>query len=114
VLGFVPPAYNPSARTWLRSAWKFYYRHQFPRVQELILIASTAPGTAQVPGWPHREDHRSVRTEERQAGVFASGWIEGDQGYLVGRTNIILARIGSILVADDWAGAIYRISYSKK
>jgi hypothetical protein len=25
-----------------------------------------------------------------------------------------IARPGSILVADDWAGAIYRINYSKK
>ena len=27
--------------------------------------------------------------------------------------DIILNKDGSILVADDWAGAIYRISYSK-
>jgi glucose/arabinose dehydrogenase len=46
--------------------------------------------------------------------VFASGWIEGDQGYLGRPDDIILSKDGSILVADDWAGAIYRISYSKK
>jgi glucose/arabinose dehydrogenase len=45
--------------------------------------------------------------------VFASGWIEGDQGYLGRPDDIILNKDGSILVADDWAGAIYRISYSK-
>ena len=45
--------------------------------------------------------------------VFASGWIEGDQGYLGRPDDIILAKDGSILVADDWAGAVYRISYSK-
>jgi hypothetical protein len=28
--------------------------------------------------------------------------------------NQIRAKNGSILVTDDWAGAIYRISYSKK
>ena len=27
--------------------------------------------------------------------------------------GIVLAKDGSILVADDWAGAIYRISYKK-
>ena len=27
--------------------------------------------------------------------------------------GIVLANDGSILVADDWAGAIYRISYKK-
>ena len=46
--------------------------------------------------------------------VFASGWLEGDQGYLGRPNDIIIAKDGSILVADDWAGAIYRISYSKK
>ena len=46
--------------------------------------------------------------------VFASGWLEGDQGYLGRPADIVLAKDGSILVADDWAGAIYRISYSKK
>ncbi len=46
--------------------------------------------------------------------IFATGRIEGDQGYLGRPADIILAKDGSILVADDWAGAIYRISYSKK
>ena len=46
--------------------------------------------------------------------VFASGWLEGDQGYLGRPNDILLDKDGSILVADDWAGAIYRISYSKK
>jgi glucose/arabinose dehydrogenase len=45
--------------------------------------------------------------------VFASGWLEGDQGYLGRPADIILDKDGSILVADDWAGAIYRISYKK-
>ncbi len=45
--------------------------------------------------------------------VFASGWIEGKQGYTGRPADIVLAKDGSILVADDWAGAIYRISYSK-
>ncbi|MBN9005412.1 MAG: PQQ-dependent sugar dehydrogenase [Rhizobiales bacterium] len=45
--------------------------------------------------------------------VLASGWIEGKQGYTGRPADIVLAKDGSILVADDWAGAIYRISYSK-
>jgi len=36
--------------------------------------------------------------------VFASGWLEGDQGYLGRPADIVLATDGSILVADDWAG----------
>ncbi len=45
--------------------------------------------------------------------VFASGWIEGKQGYKGRPADIIVAKDGSLLVADDWAGAIYRISYKK-
>ena len=45
--------------------------------------------------------------------VFASGWINGDQSYTGRPADILLAPDGSILVADDWAGAIYRISYAK-
>lgn len=45
--------------------------------------------------------------------VFASGWIEGKQNYLGRPADIVQAKDGSILIADDWAGAIYRISYDK-
>jgi glucose/arabinose dehydrogenase len=45
--------------------------------------------------------------------VFASGWINGDQSYTGRPADVVLAKDGSMLVADDWAGAIYRISYGK-
>jgi glucose/arabinose dehydrogenase len=45
--------------------------------------------------------------------VFAEGWLSGKQDYSGRPADIILAKDGSLLVADDWAGAIYRISYSK-
>jgi glucose/arabinose dehydrogenase len=53
-------------------------------------------------------DGKNPKTE-----VFASGWIEGKQTYLGRPADIIEAKDGSILIADDWAGAIYRISYDK-
>lgn len=53
-------------------------------------------------------DGKNPKTE-----VFASGWIEGKQNYLGRPADIIQAKDGAILVADDWAGAIYRISYDK-
>jgi glucose/arabinose dehydrogenase len=44
---------------------------------------------------------------------FASGWI-GPDGKYRGRPNDVLqAKDGSLLVADDFANAIYRISYAK-
>ena len=54
------------------------------------------------------EQGKDVRHE-----VFAEGWIEGQQGYLGRPNDVILARDGSLLVSDDWAGAIYQISYAK-
>ena len=45
--------------------------------------------------------------------VFADGWITGEREYAGRPTDILLAKDGSMLVADDWAGAIYRISYAK-
>jgi len=45
--------------------------------------------------------------------VFAQGWLNGDQDYSGRPTDILQAKDGSLLVADDWAGAIYRISYAK-
>jgi glucose/arabinose dehydrogenase len=45
--------------------------------------------------------------------VFASGWLQGDKNYLGRPSDILVAKDGSLLVADDWAGAIYQVSYSK-
>ncbi len=44
--------------------------------------------------------------------VFAAGWL-GDDGNYWGRpADILVAPDGSLLIADDFAGAIYRISYA--
>ena len=51
---------------------------------------------------------KDVKQEE-----FATGWI-GPDGKYRGRPNDVLqAQDGSLLVADDFTGAIYRISYAK-
>lgn len=44
--------------------------------------------------------------------VFAEGWLQGDRAW--GRpVDIVVMPDGSLLVSDDRAGAIYRISYRK-
>lgn len=44
--------------------------------------------------------------------VFASGWLQGDKAW--GRPNdVVQMSDGSLLVSDDRAGAIYRITYHK-
>jgi glucose/arabinose dehydrogenase len=45
--------------------------------------------------------------------IFASGWLEGDKTYLGRPNDVLVAKDGSLLVSDDWAGAVYRISYAK-
>jgi glucose/arabinose dehydrogenase len=94
---------------------KFYTGDQFPaEYKNSILIAEHG-------SW-NRHKYQGARIMRVTVGpdgknakeeVFASGWLEGDQGYLGRPADIVLAQDGSILVADDWAGAIYRISYKK-
>ena len=44
---------------------------------------------------------------------LATGWISADNKYLGRPSDVLVAKDGSLLVADDYNGAIYRISYSK-
>lgn len=43
--------------------------------------------------------------------AFAEGWLDGNGEYLGRPVDVAQLRDGSILVSDDLAGAIYRISY---
>jgi len=45
--------------------------------------------------------------------VFADGWKDENGEYLGRPVDVAQLRDGSILVSDDLAGAIYRISYDK-
>jgi glucose/arabinose dehydrogenase len=52
---------------------------------------------------------KSVKQE-----VFASGWIDTATNKYLGRpADVNVAKDGSLFIADDYAGAIYRISYGK-
>jgi glucose/arabinose dehydrogenase len=45
---------------------------------------------------------------------FAEGWLNNDTGEYSGRpVDVAMLKDGSLLVSDDFAGAIYRISYKK-
>jgi glucose/arabinose dehydrogenase len=44
--------------------------------------------------------------------VFASGWLQGQENW--GRPNDVLQMPdGSLLISDDQAGVIYRITYTE-
>jgi glucose/arabinose dehydrogenase len=111
---FTPPVVKLGAHV-APLGMKFYAGDQFPaEYKNSILIAEHGSWNR------HRyQGGRIVRVtvdpdgKNAKQDVFATGWIEGDQGYLGRPDDIVLAKDGSILVADDWAGAIYRISYSK-
>jgi glucose/arabinose dehydrogenase len=111
---FTPPVLNLGAHV-APLGMKFYTGSQFPaEYKNAILIAEHG-------SW-NRHKYQGARIMRVNVGpdgknpkqeVFASGWIEGDQGYLGRPDDIIQNPDGSILVSDDWAGAIYRISYKK-
>ena len=67
---------------------------------------------------PHRAgrragdgDARSPRTAPATTEPFAEGWLDENGEYLGRPVDVAQLRDGSILVSDDLAGAIYRISY---
>ena len=56
-----------------------------------------------------KEDGTADKTE-----VFADGWLASNNQYLGRPVDIAVLADGSLLVSDDYAGAIYRIWYSGK
>jgi glucose/arabinose dehydrogenase len=53
-----------------------------------------------------KSDGTAERTE-----VFADGWLTPANEYLGRPVDVAQLADGSLLVSDDYAGAIYRISY---
>ena len=68
----------------------------------------TTPIGARVMFTKLKEDGSADRTE-----VFASGWLTDNGEYLGRPVDVAQLPDGSILVSDDFAGAIYRISYQR-
>ena len=56
----------------------------------------------------HVDDEGMATTEP-----FAEGWIDENGEYLGRPVDVAQLRDGSILVSDDLAGALYRISYEE-
>jgi len=67
----------------------------------------TKPVGARVMFTPVKEDGSAGQTE-----VFAEGWLLPTGEYTGRPVDVKTMQDGSILVSDDFAGAIYRISYS--
>jgi len=67
----------------------------------------TTPVGARVMFTPVGEDGSAGEPE-----VFAEGWLTENGEYLGRPVDVAIMKDGSLLVSDDFAGAIYRISYS--
>ena len=111
---FTPPVVNLGNHV-APLGMKFYTGSQFPaEYKNNILIAEHGSWNRHVYQGARIErvivdaDGKNAKQE-----VFAEGWLKEPQDYHGRPTDILQAKDGSILVADDWAGAIYRISYAK-
>ena len=112
---FTPPVVNLGAHV-APLGMKFYTGNQFPQeYQNSIFIAEhgswnrhTYQG-ARITRVTVDPDGKNAKHE-----VFAEGWLTGKQDYAGRPADLLQAKDGSLLVADDWAGAVYRISYNKQ
>jgi glucose/arabinose dehydrogenase len=96
---------------------KFYTGRMFPqRYRGGIFSAQhgswnrTTPIGARVMFTRLNEDGNAAGTE-----VFAEGWLDGETGEYSGRpVDVAMLPDGSLLVSDDYAGAVYGISYAAR
>jgi glucose/arabinose dehydrogenase len=91
----------------------FYSGTQFPEKYRGGIFSAqhgswnrTNPVGARVMFTPVNEDGTPGTPE-----VFAEGWLDKNGEYLGRPVDVAQLRDGSILVSDDLAGALYRISY---
>jgi glucose/arabinose dehydrogenase len=68
----------------------------------------TVPVGARVLFTPLNEDGTAGEQE-----VFAEGWLTGNGEYIGRPVALAQLRDGSLLISDDFAGAVYRISYGE-
>lgn len=93
----------------------FYTGKKFPaKYQGGAFVAShgswnrTKPSGAEIQFVPINADGTAGKME-----VFASGFLDAETGLYRGRpVDVAVMKDGSMLVSDDYAGAIYRISYN--
>jgi len=93
----------------------FYTGNKFPEKYKKGVFTTqhgswnrTVPAGARVLFTPLNEDGTAGEQEE-----FAAGWLTPDGEYIGRPIALTQLRDGSLLVSDDFAGAIYRISYEK-
>ena len=93
----------------------FYTGNQFPAKYHGGIFTTqhgswnrTVPAGARVLFTPVNADGTAGQQEE-----FAAGWLTSNGEYIGRPVGLALLHDGSLLVSDDFAGAIYRISYGQ-
>jgi glucose/arabinose dehydrogenase len=91
----------------------FYTGNEFPAKYKAGVFTSqhgswnrTVPVGARVLFTPLNDDGTAGEQE-----VFAEGWLTANGEYIGRPVALAQLRDGSLLVSDDFAGAVYRISY---
>ena len=91
----------------------FYAGTKFPRKYQGAIFSAqhgswnrTDPVGARVMVTYLKDDGTADKTE-----VFAEGWLTPDGEYMGRPVDVAMLRDGSLLVSDDFAGALYRIHY---
>lgn len=111
--GMVEPQVNfPAHQAQLGMA--FYTGSMFPeKYRGGIFVAShgswnrTRPSGALINFVPLKADGNAGTSE-----VFAEGWLDGNGVYRGRPVDVAVMKDGSMLISDDFAGAIYRVTYS--
>ena len=110
----VPPQFEFPAHQ-AQLGMTFYSGKQFPaKYQGGMFVAShgswnsTKATGALISFVPVNADGSAGKAE-----IFAEGWLDSETGTYRGRpVDVAPMKDGSILISDDYAGAIYRVSYS--
>jgi len=110
----VPPAVETIAHA-ADLGLAFYTGKQFPEKYRGGIFTTqhgswnrTVPAGARVLFTPVNADGTAGQQE-----VFAEGWLNADGEYIGRPVALALLHDGSMLVSDDFAGAVYRISYGQ-
>lgn len=111
-------AVNPQVMTDAHAAdlgMAFYTGKQFPAKYQGGFFSAqhgswnrTTPVGARLLYTSLKADGTADKTE-----IFADGWLDAETGTYRGRpVDVAVAKDGSLFVSDDYAGAIYRITYT--
>lgn len=95
----------------------FYTGKQFPAKYQGGLFSAqhgswnrTKPIGARIMFTSLKADGTADKTE-----VFAEGWLDGETGLYRGRpVDVAMMKDGSMLISDDFAGALYRVTYTSE